>query len=92
MAYRLIVEGIVQGVGCRHYLSRYGRELGLHGSASNQPDGTVEVILKTDDRDMVERYKSEVEENRRNIPFAGRIGSITVEENYQGPLFGDYTF
>ena len=43
---RLIVHGYVQGVGFRYSLARQAQSRGVAGSASNRPDGTVEVVLE----------------------------------------------
>jgi acylphosphatase len=40
------VSGRVQGVGFRWWIRCRARELGLLGSASNLPDGRVEVIAE----------------------------------------------
>ncbi|WP_459643128.1 acylphosphatase [Kineococcus sp. NUM-3379] len=40
------VRGRVQGVGFRWWTRAQGLELGLSGSASNRPDGRVEVVAE----------------------------------------------
>ncbi|MBX6388410.1 MAG: acylphosphatase [Frankia sp.] len=40
------VYGLVQGVGFRDYVRSRGRRLGLVGSATNRPDGAVDVIAE----------------------------------------------
>lgn len=40
------VEGRVQGVGFRYWVSDLAAELDLAGSATNLPDGTVEVVAE----------------------------------------------
>jgi acylphosphatase len=40
------VSGQVQGVGFRYWVRREAESLGLSGSASNLPDGRVEVIAE----------------------------------------------
>ena len=40
------VEGLVQGVGFRDYVRTRGRRLGLVGTATNLPDGSVEVVAE----------------------------------------------
>ncbi|ETA03554.1 acylphosphatase [Frankia casuarinae] len=40
------VAGLVQGVGFRDYVRTRGRRLGLVGSATNLPDGAVEVVAE----------------------------------------------
>ncbi|WP_375500749.1 acylphosphatase [uncultured Jatrophihabitans sp.] len=43
-----LVSGHVQGVGFREWTRRTAAPLGLVGSASNLPDGRVEVIAEGD--------------------------------------------
>jgi acylphosphatase len=41
-----LVSGMVQGVGYRWFVSRAAADRGLAGSATNLPDGRVEVVLE----------------------------------------------
>lgn len=43
---RLVVSGLVQGVGFRSFVQRTALELGLSGWAQNRADGKVEVVLE----------------------------------------------
>jgi len=43
---RVIVRGIVQGVGFRYWTERRAQALGLNGWVRNLPDGSVEVLLE----------------------------------------------
>jgi acylphosphatase len=43
---RVIVSGVVQGVGFRYFTQRRARELGLAGWVQNLPDGSVEVWIE----------------------------------------------
>ena len=45
-ARRVLVSGVVQGVGFRHHTKLRARELGLAGWVQNLPDGRVEVWVE----------------------------------------------
>lgn len=46
--WRIHVTGRVQGVSFRAYAKREALRLGLTGTVSNQPDGSVEIIAEGD--------------------------------------------
>jgi acylphosphatase len=41
-----VVSGRVQGVGFRYFVRRRAEPLGLVGTATNRPDGSVEVVAE----------------------------------------------
>lgn len=91
MAVRLILRGRVQGVACRHYCSTYGRRLGIRGSATNLRDGSVQVLLNSENEELINIYIRVITENTENIPFFGKITSIE-KQAYRGSFRGDYEF
>ncbi len=91
MAKKLIIGGRVQGVFCRNYCSQYARKMGLGGSASNLHDGTVRVILSTDDDELIKEYIHFLKTNPYDYTFYGRIERVDVFD-YSGPVSGDYVF
>ncbi|MCX8123809.1 MAG: acylphosphatase [Spirochaetes bacterium] len=91
MAKRLILHGIVQGVFCRYYCSETAKRLGLHGSASNLADGTVEVLLDTDNDTIVESFIQALKTNPYGIRFYGSIRKVDTYD-YNGTIGGDYRF
>ena len=91
MATELILQGRVQGVFCRAYCSEYGRRLRVRGSASNLRDGSVRVLLDTDDELLVQQYVSCLRNNPQGVHFYGAIDHVK-SRSYTGPIRGDYTF
>lgn len=91
MAIKLILHGRVQGVFCRAYCSQYARERRIRGTASNLSDGTVRVLLNTDDEDLVNQYISDITNNPKGFTFYGKIVSVDIAD-HSGPLMGDYQF
>jgi acylphosphatase len=43
---RLVVRGVVQGVWYRDSVRRVAERHGVAGTATNEPDGSVEVVLE----------------------------------------------
>jgi acylphosphatase len=91
VAKKLILHGRVQGVFCRAYCSQYARLQRIRGTASNLSDGTVKVVLNTDDMGLVNQYISNLRNNPSGLTFYGRIEKIEVSD-YAGPVSGDYQF
>ncbi len=74
-ARRIIVHGMVQGVGFRWNCARVADELGLTGWAVNLDDGTVEVLVEGE-AEAVERM---VDWCRRG-PRHARVTRVEVSE------------
>ena len=91
MGKKIILKGRVQGVGCRGYCALYARGMGLRGAATNMSDGSVRILLSTDDGNLVSRYVNALIANPQGYHFYGRITDADVSE-YSGNISGDYLF
>ena len=91
MAKKIILFGDVQGVFCREYCRKNAKKLGLKGSASNLIDGTVAVILDTNDDQKVKSFITALKGNPYSFSFFGHIDDITIKD-YSGSISGDYQF
>jgi acylphosphatase len=49
-AHRILVTGIVQGVGFRYSTCNEAVRLGVHGWVRNRRDGSVEILIVGEDR------------------------------------------
>ena len=45
-ARRIVVHGMVQGVGFRFFVRHIGKRLGLTGDVRNLPDASVEIVVE----------------------------------------------
>ena len=72
------VDGHVQGVGFRWWVTHHGEKLGLHGTATNLDDGRVEVIAEG-----AEASVRELLALLRGGSTPGRV--ITVTERWSDP-------
>jgi acylphosphatase len=52
IARRIVVHGIVQGVGYRYWLARAAESRGVAGWVRNRADGTVEALLEGETEDV----------------------------------------
>lgn len=53
-AYKIIVQGRVQGVGFRWFTLQHAQRLKLKGYVSNLPNGNVEVFVQGDESSLQE--------------------------------------
>ncbi len=83
---RIIVKGIVQGVGFRYFVKRHADRLRLRGYVKNLPDGESVEIVAIGPEEAVEKL---IELARRGPP-AAVVDSVTVED-YEGDYpYGDF--
>ena len=78
------VHGSVQGVGFRWWVRSRALELGVTGSATNRPDGRVQVVAEGDPVAVAALLAA-----IRTGATPGRVDLVT--ENY-GPVRGDTGF
>jgi acylphosphatase len=74
-AKRLMIRGIVQGVGFRYFTERTARHLGLSGYVRNLADGRVEAVAAGPEEDL-EAFITQV----RQGPAAGRVDDVEVTD------------
>jgi acylphosphatase len=70
-ATRLLVRGIVQGVGYRLFAARAARTLGLRGFVRNLDDGRVEAVAAGPPSSL-ERFAAEL----RQGPAGGQVDGV----------------
>jgi acylphosphatase len=75
LARRVIVEGLVQGVGYRHFAQRAALRLGLSGWVRNRADGAVEALI-SGTPDAVEAMLAEL----RRGPQWAEVRSVRLAE------------
>jgi acylphosphatase len=74
-ARRIIVHGMVQGVGFRYFVQRAGKRLKLAGDVRNLPDSTVEIFVEGPPRKL-EEFIEEV----RQGPSMARVERLEIQE------------
>jgi len=74
-ATRLLIQGIVQGVGYRMFAARVARNLDLNGFVRNLDDGRVEAVV-AGPAEIVERFVTDL----RKGPPGGRVDGIEATE------------
>ena len=82
---RFLVSGKVQGVWFRESTRREAARLGLNGSASNLPDGRVEVIAVGSAKDI-----DQLSVWLRHGPTMARVDGV-VEETIDNPGLSGFT-
>jgi len=80
---RLVMKGIVQGVGYRWLVIRAAHNLGISGWVRNAEDGTVEVVCSARDKKHLDDF---IERIRRRDELAGPQVQDVIVEPYDGPV------
>ncbi|MFQ6103379.1 MAG: acylphosphatase [Candidatus Glassbacteria bacterium] len=83
---RLRLRGYVQGVGCRFFICRIARKMGVVGYVKNLPDGSVEVRVEGDDDDVATFIDA-----IKDGPPGGRVDDIKLEEETPTGEFKSFT-
>ena len=82
---RIIVHGLVQGVGYRYYILREANKLGLAGYVKNLPAGQVEIVA-SGDKGLVDAMV----EAARAGPRHAAVAEIELEEFQPQEPFTDF--
>ena len=75
MPRRLLISGVVQGVGYRWSAKRQAEQLGLHGWVRNLPTGQVEALVDGDATRV-----AEFEEWGREGPPAAEVSVVSAAD------------
>ena len=76
---RLIIHGIVQGVGFRPFVYRLAVEMGLHGYVINTPQGVV--VEAEGEREWIDSFITRLEKEKPSLAYIQGM-----EESYLDPL------
>jgi hydrogenase maturation protein HypF len=83
---RIVVSGLVQGVGFRPFCYRLAKRLGLVGFVRNTADSGVEIVLEGPPA----RVREFTEGLKREAPPLARIEALVVEESEPTGEFRDF--
>jgi acylphosphatase len=75
MALRLMIRGVVQGVGFRWFARQEAHALGISGWVKNHADGAVEIAADGD-AEALERFRARVTQG----PPGARVESVQAVE------------
>ena len=81
---RIVVGGIVQGVGFRNFVFHWAKKLGVNGFTRNLPTGEVESILEGE----IESVNSLVQLIKHGPKIAEVTDSKVENEEYTGEFAG----
>jgi acylphosphatase len=80
---RIIVSGLVQGVGFRYYVYREARSLGLNGYVKNLPTGQVEVVA-LGDKGLIDELVKTLRVGPGYASIAGvQLEEVEIEEDFK---------
>ncbi len=72
---RIVVSGLVQGVGYRFFAVRVAQGLGVTGFVRNLPEGTVEILAQSESEDVLKTFIAKLEQG----PSSAYVRGIIVE-------------
>lgn len=72
---RAVYHGQVQGVGFRYRTTRLAQQYPITGYVKNLPDGTVELVVQTQDKTVLEPFFDDM-----MLTFATNVTDVSVEE------------
>jgi len=81
----LKIYGKVQGVFFRDFSRRKAKELNLFGWVRNEPDGTVQIIVEGEEKDLKELF-----EWCKNGPNHAKVDKVDVEWLNPTDQFNDF--
>ena len=73
---KIIISGIVQGVGFRPFVHKLANECNLSGYIENQSDGVVEIYIQGNRKDINLFLKKIIEEK----PILAKYEKIDIQE------------
>ncbi len=79
--YKLVIKGIVQGVGFRPFVYRLATSMGLKGYVRNTGDGTVEIVIDSANYSRIDEF---IRRLKAEKPPMSVINEIRVEEIRKG--------
>jgi acylphosphatase len=82
---RIIVSGLVQGIGYRYYIYRQAVQLGLTGYVRNLPTGQVEIVA-SGDKGLID----EMVEAARVGPRYASVSDVQLERIEPDRTFRDF--
>ena len=83
---RLIISGLVQGVGFRSWLKHHADQLKLTGWGKNRPDGTVEAVIIG-----AETAFNGIISICREGPPGAIVRAVKIDELQNSEVFSDFT-
>ena len=72
---KIIVYGIVQGVGFRMFILNEAKKIGVKGYVKNNPDGTVEIIAQG----TSEQLEMIIDAAKKG-PLYSRVDKINIDD------------
>lgn len=82
---RILVSGVVQGVGYRFFAERVARAAGIRGFVRNLPDGRVEVVAEASTEADVDALVDALRQGpRSSLVRAVKVEGYPKSESFDG--------
>ncbi len=82
-AYRIIITGVVQGIGYRYFTRMAANRVGVFGWVRNCPDGSVEIHSEGDEASL-SRFMDEVRKGPSGLILKTFTATETAPDFFYG--------
>lgn len=82
-AYRIVIKGIVQGIGFRYFTRMAANRFTISGWVRNCPDGSVEIHCEGEESNL-QHFLAEI----RKGPSGLKVDTFEIKETSAGFFYG----
>ncbi len=82
MKYRIVLNGVVQGVGCRYLVKAAAKKFHLGGIARNTEKGEVEIYTESNSDQIIQQFIETIKNSAKNTMIdIMKVAVYTEEQN-----------
>ncbi len=87
VTYKVIIKGLVQGVGFRYFVQKKAEAMGLKGWVKNLDTGEVESVIHGK-KDIVNNF---IDTELKKGPSGAQVNSVSIDEYNSDAEFNSFS-